>query len=456
MSTQQKIDLSDYFSRLESMSSINLTGTVTRATGHVVESLGPPASMGELIEVRSTQKRIPLEVVGFRDNRTISMPISDMSGLQSGDPVVSRNRFADIPVGRELLGRVIDSTGKPLDGRGPLRCRRARPLKSAPVNPLERREITEPLPTGVRAVDSCLTLGRGQRVGIFGGSGVGKSTLLAMIARHTTADVTVLAMVGERGREVRAFIENELADALERTVVVVATSEHSPLLRIRAALAATTIAEYFREDNQEVLLMMDSLTRFAMAQREVGLAAGEPPTARGYTPSAFSSLPPLVERAGPMSNAGSITAIYTVLVEGDDMADPIADTARSLLDGHFVLSRPLAERGHFPAIDLPRSLSRLMPSLVAPEHRKAATRLRSYLATLADSQDLIQLGAYKSGSSPELDRAISRRQAIDRFLSQDLDESSTMTESISQLIETVATGSETAATTNDDDESQTT
>ena len=451
MSTQFKIEFDNFFARLDAMTSINLTGTVTRANGHVVESIGPPASLGELIEVVGDGRRIPLEVVGFRDSRTISMPISDIDGLQSGDTVISRGRFPEIPVGRELLGRVIDATGEPLDGKGPLRARTSRALKSPPVNPLARREINRPLETGVRTVDSCLTLGRGQRVGIFGGSGVGKSTLLAMMAKHTSADVNVLAMVGERGREVRAFIENELAEGIERSVVVVATSEHSPLLRIRAALAATTIAEYFREQQRDVLLMMDSLTRFAMAQREVGLAAGEPPTMRGYTPSAFSSLPPLVERAGPMRDAGSITGIYTVLVEGDDMSDPIADTARSLLDGHFVLSRALAERGHFPSIDLPSSLSRLMTSLVNADHRKAATRLRGYLATLAESQDLIQLGAYKKGSSPELDRAIARRETIEEFLRQELNESSSMEESVARLAETV--GSSPAA---NHDEAETT
>jgi len=432
-SERQPIDLTRYSDRLEQFDTLRVVGTVRRAVGQVIESAGPPASLGELCEIISGRKRVPVEVVGFRDERTISMPMGRLVGIQAGDKIVARGRHPRIPVGSELLGRVIDASGQPLDEGGDLRCREDRTLYGEPVNPLDRLEIEEFLSTGVRAIDGCLTLGRGQRVGLFGGSGVGKSTLLAMIAKNTAADVNVLALVGERGREVRAFIEKELGDALAHSVVVVATSEHSPLMRIRAALAAATIAESFRDDGKHVLLMMDSLTRFAMAQREVGLAAGEPPSSKGYPPSVFSLLPGLVERAGRLAAGGSITGIYTVLVEGDDMNDPIADSARSLLDGHIILSREIAEHGQFPAIDVPMSLSRLMPSLVDPAHRERATKLRSHLATLADTSDLIQVGAYKSGSNPEVDHALARQQPIERFLRQPMEEASTFEETLTGL-----------------------
>ena len=429
----QPVDFTHYARRLAEMETLRLVGTVRRAVGQVIESAGPPASLGELCEVLSGRRRIPVEVVGFRDQQTLSMPIGRMVGIQAGDRIVARGRFPKVFVGDELLGRVIDASGEPLDGAGRLRCRDERSLFSEPVNPLERMEIEEVLGTGVRAIDGCLTLGLGQRVGLFGGSGVGKSTLLAMIAKNMTADVNVLALVGERGREVRAFIQHELGDALSRSVVVVATSEHSPLMRIRAALAATAIAEHFRDEGRHVLLMMDSLTRFAMAQREVGLAAGEPPSTKGYTPSVFSVLPSLVERAGLLASGGSITGVYTVLVEGDDLNDPIADAARSLLDGHIVLSRALADRGHFPSIDIPASLSRLMPALVASEHRNNATLLRAHLATLADANDLIQVGAYKAGTSAEIDDALTRKQPIDAFVRQSMEERSPFDETVSRL-----------------------
>jgi FliI/YscN family ATPase len=428
-----RIDLSPYFDRLPESETIRLVGTVRQAAGLVIESAGPPASIGEVCEVISGRRQFQVEVVGFRDQHVVSMPSGRMVGVQVGDRIVSRGKFARVPVGDALLGRVIDSSGEPLDEAGALRARHSRALASDPVNPLDRAEIEEPLSTGVSVVDGCLTIGRGQRIGLFGGSGVGKSTLLAMMARHTSADVNVLALVGERGREVRAFIEDELGDALGKSVVVVATSEHSPLMRIRAALAATAIAEDFREKGRHVLLMMDSLTRFAMAQREVGLATGEPPSTKGYTPSVFSVLPALVERAGLMAKGGSITGVYTVLVEGDDMNDPIADAARSLLDGHIVLSRGLAERGHFPAVDVPQSLSRLMPALVQSPHQEAARKLRSLLATLAESADLIQLGAYTKGTNPEVDEALERKQAIETFLQQSLTEHTNLDEAVAAL-----------------------
>ena len=434
------LNLESYFARLEESDGIRFIGSVRRAAGLVIESSGPPASLGETCEVISGGRNIPVEIIGFRDQMTLSMPLGQMVGIQPGDRLISRGRVARAPIGPELLGRVIDPTGEPLDGRGPVRCRDRRPLTSDPVNPLARKEINEPLSTGVRAVDGCLTVGRGQRVGIFGGSGVGKSVLLAMMARYTSADVNVIALVGERGREVRSFIEADLGpEGLARSVLVVATSEHSPLLRIRAALVATAIAEHFREQGKHVLLMMDSLTRFAMAQREVGIAAGEPPSTKGYTPSVFSVLPSLVERAGLLVGGGSITGIYTVLVEGDDMNDPVADAARSLLDGHILLSRRLAERGHLPAIDIPASLSRLMENLSHPEHRAAATRLRALLAALNESEDLIQIGAYQAGSNAEVDQALAKRAGIDAFLRQRLEDAATIDQAVEQLLRVVAT-----------------
>ena len=441
------LDFQRHAGRVGDMETIRLMGTVQRAAGLVIESNGPPASLGEICEVLSGRRRIPVEVIGFRDQQTICMPIGRMVGIQPGDWVVSRGKFPRVPVGNELLGRVFDGNGEPLDGLGPLRCKKDRPLHSEPVNPLKRMEIREPMSTGVRAIDACLTLGKGQRIGLFGGSGIGKSTLLAMMAKNTHADVSVLALVGERGREVRAFIEDELGDALARSVVVVATSEYSPLLRIRAALAATAIAEHFREQGQHVLLMMDSLTRFTMAQREVGLAAGEPPTTKGYTPSGFSMLPSLVERAGLLADGGSITGVYTVLVEGDDMTDPVADAARSLLDGHIILSRSHADRGHFPAIDMPASLSRPMPAVVSPEQRDAATRLRAHLATLSAADDLIQIGAYKTGSNPEVDEAIAKRSSIESFLRQGLDEPSTYEDALAGLMGAIASEADGSQTT---------
>jgi FliI/YscN family ATPase len=350
------------------------------------------------------------------------VPLGGTSGIRPGDRIVARGSAASVPVGPALLGRVIDAFGRPIDSLGPLRAMTAASLHPPPVNPLARDPVAAPLATGVRAIDAVLTCGRGQRVGLFGGSGVGKSTLLGMMTRGTAADVIVLALVGERGREVRTFLEHDLgAEGLARSVVVVSTSDNPPLVRMRAAYAATAIAEHFREQGKNVLLMMDSVTRFAMAQREVGLAAGEPPTAKGYPPSVFALLPTLLERAGNMRGKGSITALYTVLVEGDDTNEPIADAVRAILDGHIVLSRDLAGRNHYPAIDVLQSVSRTMPDVTQVDHRVKAAQLREWLSTIRDTDDLVNVGAYTAGSNPRIDAALDRKDALQAFLCQPAD-----------------------------------
>jgi FliI/YscN family ATPase len=409
--------------RLGAIDTAPLQGQVVRVVGLLVESAGPAASVGEICEVRrSGEATLPLEVVGFRDGRLLTVPLGETSGIRPGDRIVSRGHALTVPVGDGLLGRVIDGLGRPIDAKGPLVAADRAPLKPAALNPLDRDPVVEPIGTGVRAIDALLTCGRGQRVGVFGGSGVGKSTLLGMMARGTEADVVVLALVGERGREVRSFLDHDLGpDGLARSVVVVSTSDNPPLARLRAAHSATAIAEAFRDQGKNVLLMMDSVTRFAMAQREVGLAAGEPPTAKGYPPSVFALLPRLLERAGNVTGKGSITAIYTVLVEGDDTNEPISDAVRSILDGHIVLSRDLASRNHYPAIDILASVSRTMPDVTTPEHRLRAGQVRDWLATLKDTEDLLSVGAYTPGTSARIDAALDRREAIHRVLCQPAD-----------------------------------
>jgi flagellum-specific ATP synthase len=350
------------------------------------------------------------------------MPLGDMRGIGPHSIVVPSFKPLTVKVGEDLLGRVIDSLGCAIDGRGPLKCRQQYPLITRPMNPLDRRRIVEPLATGVKAIDACLTCGKGQRVGIFSGSGIGKSVLLGMIARHTEADVNVIALVGERGREVKDFIEEDLGpEGLARSVVVAVTSDQPALLRLQGAFIATTVAEYFRDMGMDVLLMMDSVTRFAMAQRQIGLAIGEPPTTRGYPPSVFALLPQLLERAGT-SPTGSITGIYTVLVEADDMNEPIADSVRSILDGHIVLSRDLASRNHYPAIDVLQSVSRVMVDVVSKHHTKMANEVRTVLATYKDAEDLINIGAYIDGSNPDIDYARQKIVAVNDFLTQTVED----------------------------------
>lgn len=395
-------------------------GRVTQVVGLGMEAHGPDSRIGELVTVRAAGGHSLLaEVVGFREGRVLLMPLGDMSGIGPGALVTSTGAALSVPVGHGLLGRVVDGLGRPIDNGPPVRAEAVRPVEAPPPHPLERVPISEVLPLGIRAIDGFCTVGRGQRVGIFAGSGVGKSTLLGMVARGTAAQVNVIAMLGERGREVRDFIERDLGpEGLERSVVVVATSDQPALIRVKAAFVATTIAEYFRDCGYDVLLMMDSITRLAMAQREVGLTAGEPPTTKGYPPSVFGLLPRLLERAG-RTEKGSITGVYTVLVDGDDLTDPVADSLRSILDGHIVLSRKLAERNHYPAIDVLASVSRLMSALATPEHRKEAAALRDIMATYREAEDLIQIGAYVAGSDPRVDEAIARMPAINGFLQQE-------------------------------------
>ncbi len=434
----QQIDLEGYFHRLRQMNPIKTVGSVKRAVGLVVESQGPPVSVGELCEIvgKDPNQKIPAEVIGFRDNYVLSMPLFKVHGVKLGDKVICRKKQASVRVSRALLGRIVDGLGNPIDDQGPIDYMEEYPLQPTGTNPLERKNIEEPLGTGIRAIDGLLTCGKGQRIGVFGGSGIGKSTLIGMMARYTSADVNVISLVGERGREVRAFIEKDLGEeGLKRSVVVVSTSDQPPLLRIRAALEATTMAEYFRNQGNDVLLVMDSITRFAMAQREVGLAAGEPPSSKGYTPSVFALLPRLVERAGNFRSGGSITGFYTVLVEGDDMNDPIADSVRSLLDGHIVLSRELAWRNHYPPIDILGSVSRLMPDLMPQAYMQKTGKVREWLSTYQKAEDMVNIGAYAKGSNPKIDLALRKIDTINSLLVQHYDERVTLEKAMAAVEE---------------------
>lgn len=414
---------------------MRVLGRVTRVIGLTIESVGPAARLGELCYVHPRQGNPPIraEVVGFKENQVLLMPLGEMEGIGPGCEVSATGSSFQVEVGAQLLGRVLDGLGQPMDGKGPVLANKYYTVANLPPNPLSRRRITRPLEVGVRAIDGLLTCGCGQRIGIFSGSGVGKSTLLGMIARNTSADVNVIALVGERGREVRDFLEKDLGEqGLMRSVVVVATSDQPPLVRMKGALVATAIAEYFRDQGRNVMLMMDSVTRFAAAQREIGLAIGEPPATRGYTPSVFAVLPKLLERSG-MGARGSITGLYTVLVDGDDMNEPIADAVRSILDGHIVLSRDLAAQNHYPAIDVLASVSRLMIDIVDKEHQDAANRLREVLATYRNAKDLIDIGAYHAGSNPKIDDAIARIEAINAYLCQGVEEKSSFAGTVQQL-----------------------
>lgn len=410
--------LPDLKQHLMQCSTVRWQGRVARVTGNLIESEGPFGSIGEACEIRAASGlRFPGEIVGFRGRTILSMVTEDPAGIRLGDTVTSLGRRPAIPVGAGMLGRVIDANGQPLDGMGGYRSARMVEIDNAAPKALERVMIREPLSSGIRALDAFTTCGRGQRLGIFGGSGVGKSTLLGMICRGTAADVVVMALIGERGREVGEFLEVIGEEGRKRSVLVVSTSNEPPLMRLRASLLATAIAEAFAADGKHVLLVVDSLTRFAMAQREIGLAAGEPPTAKGYTPSVLNKLARLVERAGRFRE-GSITGFYTVLMEGDDQQDPVVDTVRSLLDGHIILDRRLATKGHYPPIAVLDSLSRLMPSIVSAEHLKKATELRELLAAYARSEDLIRIGAYQRGSDGVLDRAVEVLPKVEEFLRQ--------------------------------------
>lgn len=427
--------LSSYFQQLAAVSALRWTGKVTQVLGQLVESDGPYCSVGELCQVINADgRRFPGEIVGFRGTTVLSMPLERPTGIRYGDRVEAWGARPVLRVGDDMPGRVIDGTGRPLDSLGPYAGRNSQLLDAAAPLPLDRDPIRDPIACGIRAVDGFLTCGRGQRVGIFGGSGVGKSTLIGMMARNTSADLTVLALVGERGREVRQFLEEALGEeGRKRAVVVVSTSDQSPLLRIRAALAATAIAEYFCGRGKNVLLVVDSITRLAMAQREISLAAGEPPTAKGYTPSVFTLLARLIERAGKFSQ-GSITAFYTVLMESDDQQDPLVDGTRALLDGHIVLDRRLAARNHYPPIAILDSVSRLMPMICSPAHLEKVNLLRKLLAAHAASEDLIRVGAYQKGSDPLLDQALLLLPELNRFLEQRSDESVTLPDTVARLL----------------------
>lgn len=411
-------------------------GKVSKVVGLTVESLGPKARLNDLCKIyidKDMTTHVMAEVVGFQDSRLILMPVDSMEGVGVGCVVENTGKPLEVPVGFELLGHTLDGIGRPTDMDEEFNLPQAYSLEALPPDPMSRKIIDEVLPLGVKAVDAMITVGKGQRLGIFAGSGVGKSTLMGMFARNTKADINVIALIGERGREVREFIERDLGpEGMARSVVVVATSDKPALIRNKAAKTATAIAEYFRDQGKDVLLMMDSLTRFSMAQREIGLASGEPPVTRGYPPSVYSEMPKLLERAGT-SDVGSVTGLYTVLVDGDDMNEPITDTARSILDGHIMLDRKLAHKNHYPAIDVLQSISRVMSAIATKEHKALAGKLRNVLATYSEAEDLINIGAYKSGSNPDIDYAVKKIRAVNGYLCQATDEKFQFEEEIKLL-----------------------
>ena len=436
-----KFEVDHLLAKLGDAASVETKGRIREVVGLVARARIPEAFVGELCEIRNPRSKttVKAEVSGFADGDALLMPLGSLENIGPASEVTPLGRGLTVPVGPELLGRVLDGLGQPMDTRdkGPLHCAMEYPVMAAPPDPLRRKRVTKPLSLGIRVIDSLLTCGEGQRVGLFAAAGVGKSTLLGMIARNTEADVNVIGLIGERGREVRDFIEHDLGpEGMKRSVIVCATSDQPSLVRLKGAYVATAIAEYFRDQGLKVMLMMDSVTRFARAQREVGLACGEPPARAGYTPSVFAELPKLLERAGN-SDKGSITAFYTVLVAGDDMNEPVADEVRSILDGHIILSRDLAARGHYPAIQVLDSVSRVMRAVMPPQHCAAANRLRELLAAYEKSRDLILLGAYEAGSDPITDRAIAKMAELDAFLRQPTDEKSDFTDTSQMLQEMV-------------------
>ena len=427
------VDLKKY-RQLIDKSFVSRMGKVSKVVGLTVESIGPDANTNDLCRIISADHKseVLAEVIGFRDGRLLLMPFEPLNGIGIGSTVENLNTVHSVKVGKNLLGKILDGLGNPMDG-SELMAEELYPVEADPPDPMDRVIIDEVLSLGVKAIDGLLTIGKGQRIGIFAGSGVGKSTLLGMIARNTKADINVIALIGERGREVKEFIERDLGEeGLKRSVLVIATSDKPAIIRKKAAKAATSIAEYFRNQGKDVLLMMDSLTRFSMAQREIGLAAGEPPVSRGYPPSVYSEMPKLLERAGN-DDVGSITGLYTVLVDGDDFNEPITDTARGILDGHIVLTRQLANKNHYPAIDVLQSISRVMSSIVTKEHKKLAGECKMLMATHREAEDLINIGAYKAGSNPDIDRAIEKMKEINGFLLQDVDTKYSFEDSVSLL-----------------------
>lgn len=430
------INLEKYSDIIKETNSIREIGKVTEIIGLIIEADGPQSSIGDLCYIynRLNEEPIWAEVVGFRQSKILLMPLGSMDGLQPGAIVVNTGSAMKIKVGENLLGRVLDGLGRPIDSLGEISSQTLQSTQAEAINPLKRTRIEEPLSLGIKSIDSFITVGKGQRLGIFAGSGVGKSTTLAMMAKNTSADMNVIALIGERGREVREFIENALGtEGMKRTVVIAATSEQPSLVKIKAAFVATSIAEYFRNTGRDVLFMLDSVTRIAMAQREVGLAIGEPPATRGYTPSVFAIMPKLMERAGS-NDKGTMTGLYTVLVEGDDFNEPISDTARSILDGHIMLSRDLAHKNHYPAVDVLQSISRVMPDVTSKEHRAAAGKLRNLLAIYKKNEDLINIGAYVKGSDPHCDQAIAMMDKINAFLQQEVGQKFVYEETIEELL----------------------
>jgi len=423
-------------SRLSSFSPVRVYGKVHRIVGLVVEGSCPRSSIGSLCDIYPLQpgSPVPAEIVGYANNRALLMPLGELRGLGPGSHIRVRKEQATISVGNELLGRVLDGMGQPLDTAPPPHLPQEKALYSLPPSPMQREAITQSLDLGIRAINGLLTCGVGQRMGIMAGSGVGKSVLLGMMAKYAKADINVIALIGERGREVREFIERDLGkEGLAHSVIIAVTSDQSPLLRMRGAFVATAIAEFFSQQGKNVLLMMDSVTRFAMAMREIGLSIGEPPTTKGYTPSVFATLPKLLERAGNFENQGSITGLYTVLVDGDDLTEPVADSVRSILDGHIVLSRAIAAKNHYPAIDIMMSTSRVMRDITSQRHMELAGKVRSVMAIFRESEDLINIGAYTTGSNKKIDYAISRMDAINTFLTQGFNESSSLEETLAAM-----------------------
>ncbi|MBI5183605.1 MAG: flagellar protein export ATPase FliI [Nitrospinae bacterium] len=430
------IDFKRYHSILNRSYPIKVNGKVRQVVGLVVEAHGPDSSVGDLCEIYPEGSLYPVkaEVVGFRENSLLLMLLGETRGIAPGNKIIAKGDNAIVKVGDGLLGRVINGLGEPIDSKGPIIGEGEYPIYSIPINPLHRKRITQPIDIGIKAINGLLSCGKGQRLGILSGTGVGKSVMMGMIARNTSADVSVIALIGERGREVKEFIEKNLGEeGLKRSVVVVATSDQPPLIRTRGAYLATAMAEYFRDRGRDVVFMMDSITRFALAQREIGLSIGEPPTTRGFTPSVFASLPRLLERGGTSSGDGSITGLYAVLVEGDDINEPISDAVRSILDGHIVLSRKLSAMNHYPAIDILYSISRVMIDIVSPEHMKTANRLIEVLATYREAEDLINIGAYVKGSNPKIDYAIKMIEPINDFLRQGIYERSSYNEDVERL-----------------------
>ena len=436
MELSEKIHFDRYEALLD-RSYVKHLGKVAKVVGLTIESIGPMAKLNDLCLIRSNSAAgvVKAEVVGFRDDRVLLMPYDNVEGVGLGSWLENTGAPLQVPVSEELLGLTLDGVGEPMNADGLGADCAHYSVEAAPPDPLSRKIIDEVLTLGVKAVDGLLTIGKGQRIGIFAGSGVGKSTLMGMFARNTKADINVIALIGERGREVREFIERDLGEeGMRRSVVVVATSDKPALIRKKAAQTATAIAEYFRDQGKDVLLMMDSLTRFSMAQREIGLASGEPPVSRGYPPSVYAQMPKLLERAGN-SDRGSITGLYTVLVDGDDFNEPITDTARGILDGHIVLSRQMAQKNHYPAIDILQSISRVMSSIITKEHKVAAGKMKQVLATYQEAEDLINIGAYKAGSNPDIDFAIDKIRAVNAFLQQQTDEKFTFEESLQQMLD---------------------